>query len=162
MGDFAVDREYGWDDAIENDSEFEVLPEGDYNFRIIGFERGRHPGSDRLPPCNKAILTIEVFNGQKKTTVTHNLFLHSKCEGLLCEFFTAIGQRSHGERIVPNWNMVIGATGTCKLGIDTWTGRMGDKRQSNQIKRFYAKGANVNVGAPAAVPPQTSYTPGAF
>jgi hypothetical protein len=51
-------REYSWDDQIEKDSEFILLPEGDYDFEVMSFERGRHAGSDKLPPCNKAILAI--------------------------------------------------------------------------------------------------------
>ena len=48
-------REFGWDDEIQNDSTpFEVLPEGDYRFRVEKFERGRHSGSEKIPPCNKA------------------------------------------------------------------------------------------------------------
>ena len=35
-----------WDSAIESDgSQFIVLPEGDYDFIVTGFERGRFPGS---------------------------------------------------------------------------------------------------------------------
>ena len=44
-----------WDDAIENDGqEFIVLPEGDYNFTVTDFERGRFPGGQKIPVCNKA------------------------------------------------------------------------------------------------------------
>ena len=47
-----------WDDAIENDGqEFIILPEGDYNFMVTGFERGRFPGSAKIPACNKATIT---------------------------------------------------------------------------------------------------------
>ena len=50
-----------WDDAIENDGqEFVTLEEGDYNFTVTGFERGRFPGSAKLPACNKATLTPAV------------------------------------------------------------------------------------------------------
>lgn len=28
----AEEREFGWDDEIENDNEFQILPDGDYNF----------------------------------------------------------------------------------------------------------------------------------
>ena len=56
----AEEREFGWDDEIENDNEFQILPDGDYNFTVTGFERGRHQGSAKLPPCNKAIITLNV------------------------------------------------------------------------------------------------------
>ena len=39
-----MDRELGWDDVIEKDSNFVTLPEGDYDFVIDHFERARHPG----------------------------------------------------------------------------------------------------------------------
>ncbi len=133
--------EIGWDDAIENDSpEFELLPEGDYNFRVVKFDRARHPGSDKLPSCNKAVVTLEVSDGVHTGLIQHNLFLHRKTEGLLCAFFTAIGQRKHGEKLNPHWEQIVGASGTCKVGIRPWTGRNGEKRESNQIERFYEPG----------------------
>lgn len=164
MSEF-MNGEFGWDSAIEHDSEFQLLPEGDYNFRIVKFERGRHPGSDKLPACNKAILTIELWNGSAKSTIEHNLFLHTKCEGLLCEFFTAIGQRKHGERLIPKWDQVIGATGTCKVSVREWTSnRDGRTMQSNDIKRFYEKGhaiEQLSSNASSAAP-MNGYTAGQF
>lgn len=54
-----------WDDTIENDGqEFVVLPEGDYTFTVTNFERGRFPGSAKIPPCNKATLTIGMALGK--------------------------------------------------------------------------------------------------
>lgn len=48
-----------WDDAIENDGqEFIILPEGDYNFTVTDFERGRFPGSAKMSACNKATLSL--------------------------------------------------------------------------------------------------------
>lgn len=155
--------ELGWDSAIEHDSEgFELLPEGDYNFRVIKFERGRHEGSDKLPPCNKATLTLEVSDGVHRGTLQHNLFLHSRTEGLLCAFFTAIGQRKHGERLNPRWDQVIGATGTCQVEIRTWRGRDGDTKQSNSIKRFYERPDTPDTPVATSVPFSTGFTPGKF
>ena len=48
----------GWDDDFEaQESTFLLLPEGDYWFEITKLEKGRHNGSDKVPPCNKAIIT---------------------------------------------------------------------------------------------------------
>ena len=151
MSEYAnnMEREFSWEDVIANDSEFELLPEGDYNIRVQKGERGRYPGGDKRPPCNMALLSIEVFTGQRRATLDHRLYLHSRCEGLLCEFFTAIGQRKHGEALVPRWNDLVGATGTCKVGVHEWDGRSG-KMKSNDIRRFYEKGTNpVAPQAPA-------------
>lgn len=132
-----MDRELGWNDAIENDSSFVLLPEGDYDFEVISFERGRHPGSEKLPACNKAVLTIEVGSDQAAARIKHNLFLHSRTEGMLCAFFTAIGQRKHGDKLTPNWSAVVGGRGRCKVGIREWSNDRGEKRESNQITKFY-------------------------
>lgn len=150
------ERILGWDDVIENDSTFTALPAGDYDFTVKAFERARHePGpKSKLPPCNKAVLTIEVTNGEEKGTLTHNLFLHSRCEGMLCEFFTAIGQRQHGEQLRMNWQTVPGSTGRCKVGSRKWTGNDGEERESNEIKRFYEPAAKKA--------PQQAYQAGKF
>jgi len=125
--------ELGWDDSIEKDgTDFVVLPAGDYDFEVTQFERGRHAGSDKLPPCNKAIVHIYIETETGVTTIKHNLYLHSRTEGLLCAFFTAIGQRQHGENLKMNWNTVVGAKGRCRIGVRTYEGK-----EFNEIKKFY-------------------------
>lgn len=157
MSDF--EKEFGWDDEIEKDSdEWVLLPEGDYNFTVTAFERGRHQGSDKLPPCNKATLTLKVEGPEGSTTITHNLFLHSKTEGMLSAFFCAIGQKKHGEKLRMNWQNVIGAKGRCKVYVDKWAGRDGEEKQSNKIKRFY----DPEDTQPAPVISTGAFTPGKF
>ena len=84
------EKELGWDDVIEKESDFTLLPAGDYDFTITGFERARHEGSEKLPPCNKAVVSIHIDAPEGSTTIQHNLFLHSKCEGMLSAFFIGI------------------------------------------------------------------------
>jgi len=131
-------RELDWDDQIEDDGpEFITLPPGDYDFEVTDFERGRHQGSDNLPPCNKAVVYLKIKGKEGATTIKHQLFLHTKTEGLLCAFFTGIGQREKGERITMNWDKVIGATGRAKIGIRKWTNDKGETLEFNEAKRFY-------------------------
>lgn len=138
--------EFGWDSEIENDSpEFILLPPGDYDFVVTGFERARHNGSDKLPPCPKAIVDLKISTPQGDVTLKHNLFLHSKTEGLLCQFFTAIGQRKHGEKISMNWNAVPGSTGRAKIGQRSYTTQSGEQRISNEISKFYDKDSQPNM-----------------
>ena len=137
MDNNTVERELGWDEEINKESEFTLLPEGDYDFSIVSFERGRHQGSAKLPPCNKAIVKIKIDGGELgSTTIQHNLFLHTKCEGMLSEFFIAIGLKKHGEKLAMNWNAVPGKTGRCKVYIDKYTRNDGTQGQSNKIRRF--------------------------
>jgi hypothetical protein len=138
--------EINWDDSIENDGpDFVVLPEGDYAFEVVEFERARHNGSDKLPPCNKAIVHIKIQGQGGTTTIKHNLFLHSITEGMLCAFFAGIGQRKRGEKVTMNWNAVVGATGKAKVGLRKWNNDKGEQISSNEIKKFY----DPEEGAPA-------------
>ncbi len=130
--------ELGWDSPIENDGpEYVTLPEGDYEFEVVEFERGRHNGSEKLPPCPKATVHLRITAPEGTTTVKHNLFLHSITEGMLCAFFTAIGQRKKGEKVTMNWNAVIGSKGKAKVGIKTWKNDDGKELTFNEIKKFY-------------------------
>ncbi len=132
-----IERELGWDDEIENDGpEFVILPGGDYDFEVVGLERGRYNGSDKLPPCNKAVVHIRIEGPEGESTIKHNIFLHTKVEGLISAFFRAIGQRKKGERIQPNWNAVVGTTGRAKVGVKKWIYE-GKEYEGNEIKKFY-------------------------
>lgn len=132
------ERELKWDDAIEHDgSDFILLDPGEYKFTVTGFERARHGGSAKLPPCNKAVLSVRIDDGEGNiATIQHNLFLHSKTEGLLCQFFRSIGARKSGERLVMDWSKVVGSRGLCKVGVRDWTAKNGTIKQSNEIERF--------------------------
>ena len=57
----------GWDDEVEEKS-FILLPEGEYPFRVEGFDREQHNGTEKMPPCNVANLHI-VINVDKWTAV---------------------------------------------------------------------------------------------
>ena len=134
------EKELQWDDTITKDaSDFILLPEGDYNFTVESFERGRHTGSDKLPACNKAILTLRIDTPEGTARIMHNLFLHSKTEGILSAFFTCIGQKKKGEPLKMNWGQVPGSSGRCKVEIHSYKNKDGEDRQNNNIKRFYPK-----------------------
>lgn len=158
MTENTADRAYEWDDEISHDSEYTDLPDGDYPFVVTALERERHAGSAKLPPCNKAVVHLEVDGGQLgKTTIKHNLFLHSKTEGLLCAFFVGIGQRKHGETQKMNWSAVVGSTGRLKLGHRTFQGDDGPVTVM-EAKKFYEPAG----AAPQQAAPGATYTPGAF
>ncbi|ACL77597.1 hypothetical protein [Ruminiclostridium cellulolyticum] len=157
------ERELGWNEVIENDSpDFITLPEGDYDFVVTEFERARHNGSEKLPACNKAVIHIRIEAPEGVTTIKHNLFLHTKTEGMLCAFFTAIGQRKKGERATMNWNAVVGSKGRCKVGIRTWKTDDGREMTSNDIKRFYDPETDKVPGSISQPAAQKTFEAGRF
>jgi hypothetical protein len=145
-----ADQAFNWDSTIQNDNSFTLLPDGTYPFTVTGFERDYHNGSDKLPPCPKAVVSIEVDGGSLgKVDVQENLFLHSRAEWKLCEFFVSLGLRKKGEPLQMPWNAVTGAHGMCELGHRTYK-----DNDYNQIKKFLE---------PVATPmPSASFKPGKF
>ncbi|MDO5785686.1 MAG: hypothetical protein Q4P20_11550 [Eubacteriales bacterium] len=157
MANEVVGCELDWEEEIENDgNDFVLLNEGEYDFVVTKFERGRSKGSDKLPPCNMAILTIRVDD---QTTIIENLILHSKMEWKLCQFFTSIGLRKHGEKMRMNWGKVLGATGRCKIIVEDFTGRDGKERQTNRIDKFLEPEGQATVTNQTQ---QRKWTPGNF
>lgn len=152
-----TERELGWNDEIQNDGpEFVLIPEGEYDFVVTHYERARHNGSDKLPPCNKAVLHIEIkVNENQIVSLEHNLFLHTKTEGLLCSFFKSINQRQHGEKMKMDWNKVSGSHGRCHISHRKWTGKTGKEMTGHQIDRFLEPEEKTAAAA-------AGYTPGKF
>lgn len=140
------ERELGWDDQITKDAdEFPLLPEGDYDFVVSKFERGRFNGSDKMPACNQAIVYLRIHHSELgDVEIRHSLLLHSKTEWMLSSFFASIGQKKKGEPLKMNWSLVPGSSGRCKIGIKTYK-----DNDYNEVKKFYPK-------------EEKTFTPGAF
>lgn len=128
---------FGWDDTIENDGAgFIILPEGDYNFTVMDFERGRFPGSAKIPPCNKAVVTLGVVTPEGLASVKTDLILARNMEWQLSSFFRCIGQKKHGQKLVMNWDTIIGSQGRAHFKPRAYTDRNGDERQANDVANF--------------------------
>lgn len=166
------EREFGWDDTIQKDSEFVLLPEGLYYFTVKSYDRGRHtpnpqnPG--KLPACPKATVYLQIVANEGETELRHNLFLHSSTEGMLSAFFGSIGLKQKGEPLRMDWNAVIGKVGVCKVGIREYNGN-----KYNDVKSMiyaedvdYTKVLNAQPGQAQAYQaqpqPQQGYNPGQF
>lgn len=142
-------REYGWEDEISDEgSEFVLLPEGDYDFTVSKIERGRHPGSEKLPACNKAIVTLTVWGQDDCIDITENFMLCNKMEWKLSQFFLALGMKKHGEPLRMNWTGAVGKKGKCHVYVDNYKNKNGEDRQSNKIKKYYAYDEQVQTVQP--------------
>lgn len=128
---------FDWDDAIENDGqEFITLPEGDYVFEVVDFERGRYPGSAKIPPCNKASLTLQVKTDDGIARIRTDLILYRSLEWKISSFFRSIGQKQKGQRLVMNWNAVIGSCGRAHIKPRNYTATDGTERTTNDVDRY--------------------------
>jgi len=143
------DHELGFDDVIEKESDFILLPPGDYEFVIADYERARHEGSEKLPPCGKLIVQLRIKYPQAPdgyVTMRHNLFFHTKTEGMLSTFLKSIGQKKKGEPTKVNWQTFTGSTGRCKIDVK----KSKNGNDFNDIKKFYEKEQLTPQQAPAA------------
>ena len=125
-----------WNDTISNDSqEFVTLPEGDYMFTVASFERAHFPGSAKIPPCNKATLTLNIDNDQGIATARVDLILFRTLEWKISSFFASIGQKKQGETVKMDWDKVVGARGRAHIKPRKYTDRNGNEREANDVER---------------------------
>lgn len=131
----------GWDDEIEKDSEFVLLEEGDYDFEVTNFERGDFPGSTKLDPGPKAVLTLRVYDGEgNSTSLKVDFILNRILEFRISEIHRAVGLKKRGEALKMKWKEMVGLTGTCHVVQEEYTPRNGgDTRTINRVSKFYDK-----------------------
>jgi len=133
----------GWDDAIEEGEGFVVLPEGPASFEVLKLDRARKE-MGKLGTCNVGVAKLLITHTESGETATKdvNLPLHRKVQFKLYQFFTAIGQRKHGDEgpFVPNWAKVVGGTGLCELSHRTWAGKDGKEHLDFDVEKFLEPG----------------------
>lgn len=136
MADYTT---FDWDDEVEQDSSFTILEDGDYNFEVISFEKGRHdpkPGS-KAPACNKAIVGFKVSDTEGNSIEREeNFLLYSGMEWKISEFFRSVGMKKEGQKVRMAWNEIIGKKGRCHVKQVQGTGQ-NSSRVYNNIDKFY-------------------------
>ena len=147
--------EMGWDDTIQDDGqELVLLDEGDYNFIVTNFERGRFPGGQKIPACNKATITVQIETDKGLSVIKFDLLLYRSVEWRISSFFRCIGQKKHGEKLTMNWNTVIGSVGRAHVTQRKYTNNYGEEKTVNDIGRFIdydPKFFNEMLGAPVEI-----------
>lgn len=148
-------HELDWNDEID-DSSFPLLDEGDYDFVVKSFERSRSKGAGKLPPCNMAVVTIEVSSDQLAVEIQHYFVLHTSLQWKMCEFFTATGQHKHGDLSKKmDFQGAIGRHGRCHVFIDTFTKKDGTEGKSNKIAKFLEPNEQTKLAMEAPTTPTT-------
>ena len=115
---------FSWDDVV-NESELEVLPDGDYSFTVTAFEKAwfepKSPDS-KIKSCHQANVefTIKWVNDkgvERENKLVYKLKLWRSLEFLVYQFFESIGLKKKGDgaSVMP-WNQIIGKSGICSIG----------------------------------------------
>ncbi|MFT8476616.1 MAG: hypothetical protein ABF682_04325 [Liquorilactobacillus sp.] len=140
-----LDWNSGW---VAEESDFTLLPEGNYPFTVTNLERKVYTGnSDKIPNgAPYAEVSCEVVGKEGKTTVKERMYLMKKFTWKLTQFFAAIGQPTViGQPFSPNWSTVVGSKGQAKVEVNSYNDRDGNKKQNNRIKEFLKPAANTGV-----------------
>ena len=124
-------KTFDWDDEIEKDDQFVTLEEGDYPFEVVNFERGLQDKTEKLPQCNKAIITLKV----EDATITENFPMCASMEWKIAGFFRAIGMKSHGEKVRMDWKATIGKKGKCH--VTKTQGTKNNGAYFNNVSKYY-------------------------
>jgi hypothetical protein len=79
--------------APATETEYTLLPPGEYGFTVIALERGMHiaKAGGKLGDCPKADITIAIHHSAGDTSLRERLFLDDSCLVILSSFFNSIG-----------------------------------------------------------------------
>lgn len=158
MAENVKDELLDWDSEIEDDSEggqAVILEEGDYEFEVTEFTRGRFNGSTKIPACNRAELVLTIKTDKGNALCWENLLLVAKLEWKMSAFFRSIGQKEHGQKLKPDWSKVLGAKGKAHFKPEEYTTNSGETRKKNTLTHYIdmtGKSLNVNVDEEEEVP----------
>lgn len=132
------ERALDFDDVISSDSSFVELPEGDYQFTVENYERGRFNGSEKIPPCNQVTVyfRVEAPDGSS-VSIREHFILFSRLEWKISQLYCSVGLKKEGEPTRMNWPALPGLTGMAHVTLDP--DKNNPSRKYNHISRFYPK-----------------------
>ena len=123
-------------DVIEDDEqEYVLLPEGDYNFIVTNFERGRFPGSAKIPATNKETKSIQIFSEMGVASMKFDLILSKALTWKVSAFFRSIFQKKV-VKITMDWNKVLGAKGRAHIKQKVYTNQSDEEKNINDLDYF--------------------------
>ena len=129
---------YGWDDEVQtSDSGFMVFPEGDYDFKVVDFERGRVK-SGKNAGANQAIYTLRVTDtAGGSCEEKYFIPLTDALRWKATKFFKSVGaipaDTESGQKVAFPWGDVVNMQGRCHVRPRKWTGDDGEEHDGNEI-----------------------------
>lgn len=113
-----MNREYDWDDEVENRSDFVDIPDGEYEFFVDHYERSKVSGDGKYAGQNMAVIYCNIMTEDNDgPQIKTNIILNKKFDWKLSQFFICIGLMKDEEnaKMKMNWNLVGGTRGRCKV-----------------------------------------------
>ena len=106
-----------WYSEFGNENEFSILPKDtEVEFTVVEFKRAKSANGNNMAKLTLRCTTKDGYEGN----VLENLVLVRTCEWKICQFFTCVGLRKHGDRGTLKWDSLLGSKGRAILGEDTY------------------------------------------
>lgn len=115
-----------WDDGISaeaGESEYEVLPIGEYEFEVVDFEKTFSKSDKKM-----AKLTLEIIYDGKKFKVWDYIVLTQNMAWKIASFFECLGLKKKGTALkqMP-WNQIMEKKGRVKIKHEEYNGQTSPK-----------------------------------
>lgn len=155
---------FSWDDNAQvQDSQFELLPNGEYDYEVTSFKRERFDGSAKMAACPVAVIQLRCTNAQASGTGFCRLFLNSKVIWKITAFFKSCGLLSPDTPEGTSFPMslfeqVVGHTGKVKVTV-TKSESNGRTYENNEFQFVVPKASAAPSPATTYAPPQQTYQP---
>lgn len=129
--------EFDWNDSweISEESSFETLPEGTYNFEVVKFERTYT--KEKGYKMAEITLKLTAEDGRQNLIRDWFVFIDSmrwKFEN----FFRALDVLEVGERLVIDFDGALGKKGRCEITIEE-SEKDGKTYKNNSVKKYLKK-----------------------
>lgn len=127
-----------WDSTGEvQNSQFELLPEGEYDYEVVNLKHERYGGGDKMAACPVAALQLKC-RGEKGTGIAFvRLYLNSKVLWRITSFFKSCGlipvETAEGTKFpMTLFEDAVGCSGRCKVRI-TKSESKGKTYENNEV-----------------------------
>lgn len=141
--------ELDWDSTIDQDAqEFEVLPEGDYDFVVDHIDKTYvGDSSEKYKGAKMATVYLNVQHpDEHEVSIRENFILHSNFAWKIGSLLVSVGLKKKGEPISGNyWSKLPGCRGRCKVVQNA--SKQNPERKFNNIQTFYEPDSKKDSGA---------------
>lgn len=131
-----------WTDEVEDSgTDFVLLKEGDYVFVVEKLDKERYEGSEKVPNCPRATITLAIPLPDGRTArVFDRILLYKGNEWRIFRFFECLGfEKNENGKMAPHWNEVVGQQGVVRIKQREYTNKKGEKKTTNDVDSYIKK-----------------------
>lgn len=130
--------------TFTNQDSFELLAEGDYQFRVVGVDSGIMNSKGITNGSDYVDLKLKFFNsaGKPKAMWTEKLILHESCFWKIDSFIKASNflvdgnPPKEGDALELNEDTLVGLQGWARVCINKYTNKQDEQKENNRVDHW--------------------------